>query len=175
MQLSYCQDIFVKETDAVDRVIEQWRRERPDLDPSAKAVTARLVRAAAAASARFGEVFEPLGIRDGEYSALAAIRRSGAPYELAPSQLIDQLVVTSGGLSLMLDRLERKGMVQRRPNPDDRRSVLVGLTTRGLETIDEAMSQHATVEHELVDGLTDRECQQLARLLAKFLRTNDAA
>ena len=170
-----CQDTCVKEIDAVDRIIEQWHVERPDLDPSAKAVTGRIVRASDHILRRCHEAFAPLGVKDGEYSALAALRRSGAPYELSPSALTQQLMVTSGGLSLMLDRLERDGLVRRRPNPDDRRGVLVTLTKRGVAVVDEAMTAHATVEHELVAGLTERERDQLARLLAKLLATIEPA
>lgn len=173
--IALCQDVCVQENDTVDRIIEQWRRERPDLDPSAKSVTGRIVRAADVILRRFGAAFEPLGVRDGEYSALSALRRSGAPYELAPSDLTQQLMVTSGGLSLMIDRLERKEMVRRRPNPNDRRSVLVGLTEHGRAVIDQAMTAHTAAEHELVAGLTKRDADQLARLLAKLLRANDAA
>jgi DNA-binding MarR family transcriptional regulator len=84
-------------------------------------------------------------------------------------------MVTSGGLSLMLDRLERAGWVTRRPNPTDRRGQLVALTPAGLAVIDEAMTAHAQVERSLVAGLTTRERDQLSRLLAKFLSTNDAS
>ena len=91
----------MKDEDAVDRIIGQWRQERPDLDPSGKAVTGRVVRAADLISRRNEAAFAPLGIKGGEYSALSALRRSGAPYELSPSQMSEHLMVTSGGLSLM--------------------------------------------------------------------------
>lgn len=160
------------DVDAVDRIIEQWRLVRPDLDPTAKAVTGRLVRAADVATRRFEAAFAPLGIKRGDYGALSALRRSGEPYELSPAQITKHLMVTSGGMSLMLDRLERAGLVRRRPNPDDRRGVLVALTAGGVRLVDEAMTVHAAAEHELVDGLTARERTQLAALLAKFLHVN---
>ena len=163
----------MKDEDAVDRIIGQWRQERPDLDPSGKAVTGRVVRAADLISRRNEAAFAPLGIKGGEYSALSALRRSGLPYELSPSQMSDHLMVTSGGLSLMVDRLERAGLVRRRPHLEDRRSVLVSLTDDGLRTIDEAMTAHAAVEQEVVSGLSAREVSQLAVLLAKLLRTNE--
>jgi DNA-binding MarR family transcriptional regulator len=171
--LSLCKDTFVKDDDLVDRVIEQWRVERPDLDPSGKAVTARIVRAAGLTRRRIDDAIHDLGVREGEFGTLAALRRAGAPYELSPSQLTQHLVLSSGGLSLMLDRFERAGLVRRRRNPDDRRGVLVALTDAGLEVIDEAMTRLADVEQQLVGGLTTRERDQLARLLAKYLRTND--
>jgi DNA-binding MarR family transcriptional regulator len=163
----------VKDEDLVDRIIRQWREQRPDLDPSGKAVTGRIARAADLIARRNQEVFAPLGIKGGEYSALSALRRVGAPYELSPSQMSEQLMVTSGGLSLMLDRLERAGLVRRRPHPEDRRSVLVSLTDEGVRTINEAMTAHAAVELDVVSGLSPREVTQLAGLLAKLLRTNE--
>jgi DNA-binding MarR family transcriptional regulator len=162
----------MKDEDVVDRIIEQWRVERPDLDPSGKAVTGRIVRAADLIARRNQAAFAPWGIKGGEYSALSALRRSGSPYELSPSQVNEHLMVTSGGLSLMLDRLERAGLVRRRPHPDDRRSVLVSLTEDGLRTIDGAMTAHATVEQEVVAGLSPREATRLADLLAKLIRTS---
>jgi DNA-binding MarR family transcriptional regulator len=165
----------VKDADIVDRVIDQWRTERPDLDPSGKAVTARVVRAAGLTRRRIDDAIQDLGVREGEFGTLSALRRVGAPYELSPSQLTQHLVLSSGGLSLMLDRFERAGLVRRRPNPDDRRGVLVALTDAGLEVIDEAMARLADVEQDLVAGLTHRERDQLARLLSKYLRANDDA
>lgn len=156
-------------------MIDQWRAQRPDLDPSGKAVTARIVRGAALTRRRIDEAIKDLGIRDGEFGTLSALRRVGAPYELSPSQLTQHLVISSGGLSLMLDRLERAGQVRRRPHPHDRRGVLVSLTDAGVEVIDEAMTRLASVEQQLVGGLTQRERDQLARLLAKYLRINDGA
>jgi DNA-binding MarR family transcriptional regulator len=75
----------------------------------------------------------------------------------------------------MLDRLERSGLVRRRPHPEDRRSVLVSLTEAGVRTIDEAMTAHAGVELDIVSGLSAREIGQLAGLLAKLLRSNEGA
>jgi len=168
-----CQDTLVKEIDAVDRIIDQWREQRPDLDPSAKAVTGRIVRAADLILRRCRVPIAPLGVKDGEYSALVALRRSGEPYELSPAALTQQLMVTSGGLSLMVDRLERDGLVRRRPNPDARRGELVALTNRGVSVVEEAMTAHTAIEHELVAGLTAREQQQLAGLLRKLLVSID--
>ena len=73
------------ESDAVDVIVEQWRRERPDLDPGAKQVTGRIIRLASLFQRSYGEAFEPLGLNDGDYGQLAALRRAGAPYELTPT------------------------------------------------------------------------------------------
>lgn len=159
--------------DRVDQIIEQWRRERPDLDPSAKAVTGRVVRAGDLIRGRMGEVLAPLGVRDGDYGLLSALRRAGDPFELSPTDLRRHLVITSGGLTLQIERLERADLVVRRPNPDDGRGTLVRLTQHGRDVVDQAMERHASLEHELIAGLTAREAATLADLLRKLLRALD--
>lgn len=161
--------------DRVDRVIEQWRRERPDLDPSAKAVTGRVVRAGDLVRRRLAETLAPLGVRDGDYGLLSALRRAGDPFELSPTELRRHLMITSGGLTLQMERLERADLVARRPNPDDGRGTLVRLTPHGREVVDEAMALHADLEHELVGGLSAEEAELLAALLHKLLRSLDHA
>lgn len=159
--------------DAVDRIIGQWLRERPDLDPTAKAVTGRIVRLASLIQRRFAEVFSDLGLGEGDYGLLAALRRSGEPFQLTPTQLARAQMMTSGGMTAVIDRLERQSLVRRVPNPDDRRGSLVRLSAKGRRTIDEAMALHATVEHELVSGLTKREREQLGGLLRALLVSLD--
>src|SRR5262245_13110674 len=123
-------------SDAVDAIVEQWRAERPDLDPSAKEVTGRVIRLAGIFQDAYGEAFAPLGIGESEYGILAALRRAGAPYRLTPTELARHRMMTSGGMTALLDRVERKGFVARSPNPADRRGSLVGLTDEGLRVID---------------------------------------
>lgn len=160
--------------DAVDRIIEQWHRERPDLDPSAKAISGRLIRLADLFQRRYGEVFEPLDLSEGDYGILAALRRAGEPHRLTPTQLARTRMMTSGGMTAVIDRLEKRGLVERTPNPDDRRGSLVGLTAEGLERIERAMEVHTDAEHELVAALSDRERATLERLLRKLLLSVDA-
>ena len=107
--------------DAVDRIVEQWREERPDLDPSGKAITGRIVRLANLLQRRFSAAFDELGLSDGDYGLLVPLRRAGAPHELTPTALARTRMITSGGLTPALDRLEKRGWIERRPNPADRR------------------------------------------------------
>ena len=167
------QDTSDREGDAVDVIVGQWRRERPDLEPSAKEVTGRIIRLASLFQRAYGDVFEPLGLKDGDYGQLAALRRAGAPFELTPTELARHLMMTSGGMTAAIDRLERKGFVARVPNPADRRGSLVRLTDAGREVIDEAMQQHAHTEHRLVSALDEPEQTQLRDLLHKLLRAVD--
>lgn len=172
------QDASYKDTlrngeDAVDVIVDQWRRERPDLDPSAKEVTGRIVRLASLFQQAYTGTFEPLGLNDGDYGVLAPLRRAGAPHQLTPTELARHRMMTSGGMTAALDRLERKGLVARVPNPDDRRGSLVQLTDTGRDVIDEAMKQHVLTEQRLVSGLDEHERDQLRILLRKLLRTVD--
>jgi DNA-binding MarR family transcriptional regulator len=161
----------VRETshDAVDAVIGEWRRERPDLDPAAKEVAGRIVRLAPLFQQAYAEAFAPVGLKQGDYGVLVALRRAGAPYRLTPTGLARRRMMTSGGMTPVIDRLERRGLVARVPNPDDRRGSLVELTDAGREAVDEAMALHADVEQRLVAGLDDSERAQLADLLRKLL------
>src|SRR5687767_13454154 len=96
------QAIAVSEEDAVDAIVEQWRRERPDLDPSAKDLTGRIIRLASLFQQAYSETFEPLGLNDGDYGVLAPLRRAGAPHQLTPTELAKHRMMTSGGMTAAL-------------------------------------------------------------------------
>ena len=155
--------------DAVDAIVEQWHRERPDLDPSAKPVTGRIIRLAGLFQQAYGQAFAPMGINEADYGILAALRRVGAPFELTPTELARQRMMTSGGMTAAIDRVERKGLAARAPNPTDRRGSLVRLTDEGVRIIDEAMARHVEVERELVAALAPDEAEHLAGLLRRVL------
>jgi DNA-binding MarR family transcriptional regulator len=163
------QDAFHQDKDAVDAIVEQWRRERPDLDPSAKEVTGRIIRLAGVFQTAFGEAYGALGIDETDYGFLAPLRRAGAPYQLTPTELARSRMLTSGGTTAAIDRLERKGFVTRSPNPADRRGSLVRLTDEGLRVVDEAMALHAAAEHRLVAALGTEDRDLLASLLRRLL------
>ncbi len=155
--------------DAVDRIIEQWRAERPDLDPGAKAITGRIVRLSNLMQRRFAESFAEFGLSEGDYGLLVPLRRAGDPYELTPTALARSRMITSGGLTPALDRLEKRDWIERRPNPEDRRGTLVRLTSTGLDLVDEAMARHATAEQELLAALGPSDRDRLAELLRELL------
>ncbi len=138
--------------DAVDAIVEQWKRERPDLDPSAKHVTGRVVRLASLFEQAFADAFEAAGLSPGDYGVLVALRRAGAPFRLTPTELARQRMMTSGGMTPVLDRLERQGLVTRLPNSEDRRGSLVELTKKGRRAVDGAMERHTGAEQRLVGG-----------------------
>ena len=157
--------LYSKMTDAVDAIVEQWARERPDLDASAKQVTGRIVRLASLFQQSYGQAFSSVMLSDGDYGLLATLRRAGAPYELTPTDLARHRMMTSGGMTAVIDRLERKGLVTRLPNPNDRRGSLVKLTDEGRRIVEAAMELHADVEHQLV-GTRRRSRSRAARSTA---------
>ena len=161
--------------DAVDVIVDQWHEQRPELDPSAKHVTGRIIRLAGLFQQAYGEAFAPLGLNEGDYGVLAALRRSGAPYELTPTELARHRMMTSGGMTAMLDRLERKGLIARTPNPADRRGSLVRLTEEGLAMIDDAMVRHTDAEHALVAALGAEDQKRLTNLLRRLLLSVEGA
>lgn len=159
------------EPDAVDRILEQWRRERPDLDPSPMGVIGRLHRVGARLDALLRPVFAEHGLSDGEFDVLATLRRSGPDRPLSPTELMDSMMVTSGATTKRVDRLERAGLVRRTASPDDGRGRLVSLTQEGRRRVDTLVAAHLANEDRLLGGLDDRERRALADLLRKLGQT----
>ncbi|GAB3051267.1 MarR family transcriptional regulator [Intrasporangium mesophilum] len=154
--------------DHVQHVVDQWATERPDLDASPILVIGRLHRVALALTAELVPVYNAHGLGEGDFDVLATLRRSGAPYELTPTELMEQTMVTSGAVTKRLDRLEGAGLVERRISEGDRRSRIVGLTSTGRDLIDAAMADHLANERRLLESLTASERRTLATLLAKL-------
>lgn len=161
------------ERDAVDVIVGQWRSERPDLDPSAKEITGRVIRLSALFQQALADEFAPLGINGSDHGLLTALRRSGSPFALSPTELARQRMMTSGGMTAAIDRLERKGLVARSPHPTDRRGAIVGLTADGVAVIDRAMERQVEVEQRLVAALSERDRAQLVSLLRRLLLSVD--
>lgn len=158
------------DSDAIDQVISQWRRERPDLDLSAMGVFGRLGRLWQLLAPAVEEVFTRHGLRTGEFDVLAALRRSGPPYTLIPSAIADQLMMSRAGMTNRLDRLESAGLVMRRLDPADRRSFQIALTARGHEVVDAALTDHAANLARLVSPLSASERAGLDEMLRTLLR-----
>ena len=155
--------------DAVDEILEQWQRERPDLDVAATGVFGRISRIAALVDQAMDRVFQPYGLTGGDFVVLAALRRSGKPYQLTPTALSRSMMVSSGGTTKRLDRLEARGLIRRDPDPADRRGTLVTLTDAGLATIDTVESEHVQNEERLLATLSPNQRNTLARLLRELL------
>jgi len=155
--------------DQVDRILEQWEGERPDLDHSALGVLSRVVRLGKHIEGDLRRSLAPFGIDTSSFDVLAALRRQGKPYTLSPTELRLAAILTSGAMTNRIDRLEERGLVQRFANPDDRRALLVQLTPEGLRLIDEAIEIRFKSAQELAARLNDKELPQLAQLLRKLL------
>jgi DNA-binding MarR family transcriptional regulator len=156
--------------DRAAKAVEQWKRERPDLDVSPMLVLGRLNEASSlVARDRLAPLFARFGLQAGEFDVLATLRRSGQPYALTPTALYEATMVTSGAMTNRLDRLEKAGLILRGPHPNDRRGIVVQLTENGLALIDAALTAHVANEHEILAGLTVAERDTLAGLLAKLI------
>ncbi|MDG9704508.1 MarR family winged helix-turn-helix transcriptional regulator [Streptomyces sp. DH37] len=156
-------------TDHVDRVLEQWDRERPDLDVSPMAVIGRLKRLARLIDAELRRTFAAHGLDSASFDVLATLRRSGPPYRLTPAGLMRSAMVTSGAVTQRLDRLEARGLVARSPSETDGRVVHVTLTEEGRALIDRVLPDHLATEHRLLAALPAARRDELARLLGELL------
>jgi DNA-binding MarR family transcriptional regulator len=158
-----------KPTDHLDSILEQWRRERPDLDTDALGTLGRVFRAAQLADAALATPMRRYGLETGWFDLLAALRRAGSPFELNPTALRRATMLSSGGMTKRLDRLEEAGLIERRPDPHDRRGTLVRLTRKGKTLIDKAVETHIANEKRLLEALGKDEQRQLDRLLRTLL------
>jgi DNA-binding MarR family transcriptional regulator len=158
----------VPERDGVDLIVEQWRRERPDLDPSPIGVIGRISRLARELEQRLETVYREQGLETGWYDVLATLRRSGPPYRLRPTEFAGALMLTSSGTTKRLDRLEHAGLITRAPDPGDRRGTLIELTDAGRKLVDAATEAHLANEHRLLAALSPADQRRLAALLRKL-------
>jgi DNA-binding MarR family transcriptional regulator len=159
-------------TEQLDRIIAQWRAEKPHLDVSPMAVVGRLSRAAAAVDARLAATFARHGLDSSAFDALATLLRSGLPYSLSPAALARDAMISTSAVAQRLNKLEQRGLVTRTANPDDGRGTVVTLTERGKAVIDAALPDHLATERAVTSALTAAEQAELARLLQ---RLGDAA
>ena len=156
------------EKDGVDLILEQWQRERPELDHSPIGVVGRVSRLARELEARLEPVYREHGLEPGWHDVLATLRRSGPPFRLRASEFSGALMLTSSGITKRLDRLEQAGLIKRDPDPHDRRGVLITLTPAGIELIDDVTEAHMANEARLLSALSEAERERLAALLRKL-------
>jgi DNA-binding MarR family transcriptional regulator len=161
------------ERDYVDTILDQWGQERPDLDVTPMGVIGRISRLSRVLERSIEEVFASYNLSRGGFDVLAALRRSGPPYRLSPTDLYNSLLISSGAMTNRVDRLEASQLVSRVPDPNDRRGVLVVLTSKGKNLVDKVTTAHSENELRLLKELTVKERQALARLLRKLLVTHD--
>ncbi|MFF2051452.1 MarR family winged helix-turn-helix transcriptional regulator [Leifsonia sp. NPDC058194] len=157
--------------DHVSRIQQEWRRERPDLDVAPQGVIGRLHRVAARLTDELATVYAEHGLGEGDFDVLAALRRAGEPYERTPGELAEHTMITTGGMTKRLDRLERSGLVARRAAEGDGRGRVVALTPQGRTAIDAAFTAHMANEKRLVEELDPADAAALERILTRWLAT----
>ncbi len=167
----YSWDVARQEHDAVDRITNQWNAVRPDVDVSPINVIGRVSRLSRLVDRRLAENFARYGIENWMYDVLATLRRSGEPYQLAAGDLVRQTMVTTGAITNRINRLEQRGFVERTTSADDRRKVIVRLTTQGLHLVDDIVLTHMATERDILAALTPRQQNDLAKHLRTTLLT----
>ena len=155
--------------DKIDALIDQWRRERPDLDPSVMGTVGRILRAAALLGAELDRFAAEHDLGRGEADVILTLRRAGKPFRLSPSALSRSLLVTPGGMTNRLDRLEREGLIRRLPDPNDRRAIEVELTAAARRKVDALLPDHIANEERLVAPLAKHDRADLDRLLGRLI------
>jgi DNA-binding MarR family transcriptional regulator len=166
--------ITAHDRDEVDEIVERWHSERPDLDVSPLQVLSRVSRLARHLDRARRAAFTAHGLEAWEFDVLSALRRQGPPFQLSPGSLLRATLVTSGTMTNRIDRLEAGGLVSRHRDQQDKRSVLVELTERGLDTVDAAFADLLERERALLTGLDASQQGELASLLRVLLAPFDA-
>ncbi|PCJ95042.1 MAG: MarR family transcriptional regulator [Hyphomicrobiales bacterium] len=155
--------------DKVDKITEQWNRERPDLNVGPMGLIGRLIRLSRHLDKGMDETFAEHGLNFASFDVLATLRRSGEPYRLSPSDLLATMMVTSGTMTNRIDQLAKAGLVERIHNPEDGRSVIIALTKKGFAAIDGTVTAHVETQARLTSALSDQEFSDLNKLLGKYL------
>src|SRR4029077_21069362 len=156
--------------DRAATAVEQWARERPGLPALPMEIFGRLSDASERVMRdHMNPLFAEAGLQPGEFDVLATLRRSGKPYMLSPTQLYEALMISSGGMTARLDRLERAGLTERRPDPNDRRGKLIALTEQGRKLVDATLTKHVANEQKILGALSTADQEKLNRLLKKLI------
>lgn len=161
--------LVTRDSDEVARLLGEWERERPDVDLAPLEVFSRVSRLAVHLSRARAEAFAAVELEEWGFDVLAALRRSGAPYRRSPGALVRETLVTSATMTHRIDRLEAAGLVERRPDPDDGRGVLVGLTAAGRARVDRALDLLVEAETALLRPLPARDRTAVAAALRRLL------
>ncbi|KZL21051.1 Multiple antibiotic resistance protein MarR [Pseudovibrio axinellae] len=155
-------------TDHVARVVRQWTKEFPEVDASPMYVLGRLLRINTQVTKTLVANFAKFGLANGDFDVLATLRRSGEPYALRPTELSKSSMLTSGTMTSRLDKLEKLGLVCRSPNPEDRRALMIYLTDKGRNLVEEVARKHFELEAEVLDTLDPQDRQALEGILERW-------
>ncbi len=155
-------------SDLVDLILDQWNRTDPDLNVASIAVLGRLHRGNQRYQMLVAEHLGRFGLTPAAFDVLASLRRSGPKQRSSAGQLAQLGLITSGGITQRIDRLEEEGLVKRVRDDGDRRKVYVQLTAKGRQTIDKILAVHFDEQEEMLQGLSRSDRTQLAELLARL-------
>lgn len=155
--------------DTVDAIVALWRRERPDIDASQMGPLSRLTRCSLLLESRQAAAFSPFALTRWQFDMLATLRRSGAPYCLSPTALFSTLMITSGTMTHRLKLLEADGLIERLPNTQDARSMLVQLTEKGLQLIDRVVEVHVENQRKILSVLPEQTLSELDNALSLLM------
>ncbi|MBU1012492.1 MAG: MarR family transcriptional regulator [Bacteroidetes bacterium] len=158
-----------EDSDIIDILIAEWKKERPELDVESMQVVGRILKLSKILEKRTNKALKNSNIYYTDLDVLATIRRSGAPYELSPKQLMKSVLITSGAMTALLDRLTKLQLIYRAPNTQDGRIKLAGLTEKGIKIIDEAIVIRFKDAKSVVEVFNKTEHEELAILLKKLL------
>ncbi|MCE0494420.1 MarR family winged helix-turn-helix transcriptional regulator [Vibrio salinus] len=156
--------------DSLDRILNQWAIEKPELDTLPMGILGRLLRLSKHLETEISQTHHQFGLKLGEFDVLATLRRAGNPYALTPSELLSSLLLTSGAMTNRLDKLENKQLITRQHNKEDRRSVSIQLTPQGLQLIDRALVAHVETQHGLLECLNEDKKEYVNEILKDWLR-----
>jgi DNA-binding MarR family transcriptional regulator len=157
------------ETDRVGAGMQRWRREFPDIDCSGKAVVGRLLHLHEIILKAVNRTLAKHRLKYPGYAVLATLRVEGAPYRMSPRALLDSLILTSGGLSNLLRKLEKAGHIRRLADEIDGRGVIVELTDQGRRLVEPTMRDHAETERRLLGALSREEQRVVAEALGRMM------
>lgn len=155
--------------DVVDRLLDQWKAARPDLDSSPLEVVGRVIVLAQHLERGVEAALEKHDLALGQFDILATLRRHGKKGGLTPTQLLESVVLSSGGMTARLDALADAGLIYRKPNPADRRMVVIELTAKGRRVIDAATKTRFAEAKASLPPLDETEMASLTGLLRKWL------
>ncbi len=158
-------------SDAVERIINDWKSELPDVDASPMRIIARVARLETIIAPYLRAAFARDKLNVGLFDVLAALRRAGQPYRSTPTELARSTMLTTGGITGRIDKLEEAGLIEREPSGRDRRVTYVKLTPGGLAVVDRALESLLETEFRLLQGLSPAELKRLAADLASLERS----
>lgn len=158
-----------RDTDSIEALLAEWRRERPDLDSSPFGIFGRIWRLSTSMLGAAETWLTPLGLTFESFSLIVTLRRSGPPYELNPTALYRESLLSSGAITNRIDRVEARGLVKRLPDPNDRRGTIVRLTPKGRALADKAIKLHFEALAQMLSDIDGEERNRLAKLLSQLL------